>query len=78
MTKEIIEGLKAKLGYGDQGKIARSAGVSKVTVNRFYNGKDGEIVDTIKEKILSATIEILDNRAKVQKAILKKTNQILN
>lgn len=78
MTKETIEKLKEKLGHGDQGRIARFSGVSKVTVNRFYNGKDGEITEEIRLKIIRATNDLIDARQKVQKELAKKTNQILN
>lgn len=78
MTKETIEKLKEKLGHGDQGKIARFSGVSKMTVNRFYNGKDAEITDEIKSKIVRATLELIESRQKAQKEIIRKTNQILN
>ena len=78
MTKETIEKLKEKLGHGDQGKIARFSGVSKMTVNRFYNGKDAEITDEIKSKIVRATLELIKGRQRAQKEIIRKTNQILN
>ena len=78
MTKETIEKLKEKLGHGDQGKIARFSGVSKMTVNRFYNGKDAEITDEIKSKIVRATLELIEGRQRAQKEIIRKTNQILN
>ena len=78
MTRETIEKLKEKLTYGDQGKIARFSGVSKVTVNRFFNGEFSGISEEIKSKIVSATIDMIERRQKAQKAIIKKTNQILN
>ena len=77
MTKETIDRLKERLLYGDQGKIARFSGVSKVTVNRFYNGKEQEITEEIQEKIIKATHDLIESRQKTQKAIVKKTNQIL-
>lgn len=78
MTKETIEKLKEKLGYGDQGKIARLSGVSKITVNRFYNGKEDEITEEIRSKIVQATNNLIEGRQKAQKELVKKTNQILN
>lgn len=78
MTKETIEKLKEKLGYGDQGKIARFSGVSKVTVNRFFNGEFAGIAEDLRLKITQATLELIENRQKAQKALMKKTNQILN
>jgi DNA-binding LacI/PurR family transcriptional regulator len=78
MTREIIEQLKGLLIYGDQGKIARFSGVSKVTINRFYNGKEEEVSEEIQAKIVRATHDLIEARQKTQKAIVKKTMQILN
>lgn len=78
MTKEAIEKLKEKLSFGDQEKIARNSGVSKVTVNRFYNGEYSSIRNDVAEKIVRATLDLMEDRQRVHKDLLKRTNQILN
>ena len=61
INRETIEKLKQNIGYGDQGRIARLAGVSKVTVNRFFNGKEDFVTDSIRSKIVEATNDLINN-----------------
>ena len=52
ITKENIEKINSQLHYGDKAQIARFAGLSKVTINSFFNGQDANIHPDNKAKII--------------------------
>lgn len=77
-SKETIEKVNKELRYGDKRNIARRTGLSKYSINRFFNGKEEELIDDTHNKIMDAALCIIDERQKRVKAIAKKTNNLLD
>ena len=64
--------------YGDKMEIARRTGLSKFSVNRFFNGKHEELIADTHNRIMSAALDIIDERQKESKAIAKKTSILID
>jgi DNA-binding LacI/PurR family transcriptional regulator len=76
-NKETIERVNNELRYGDKGEIATITGLSKVTVNRFFNGKSEDLVDDTHNKIMDAALIIIEDRQRRAKAIEQRATAIL-
>ena len=76
-NKETIEKVNKKLRYGDKAEIAQRTGLSKYSVNRFFNGKEEELIEDTHNKIMGAALDILVERQKRVKAIAEKTDILL-
>lgn len=77
-NRDIIERLNKEMRYGDKMEIARRTGLHKLSVNRFFNGKEDEMTEDTQSKIMTAALEIIEERQKREKAIEKKTNKLLD
>lgn len=76
-NKETIERVNNELRYGDKGEIATITGLSKVTVNRFFNGKSEDLVEDTHNKIMDAALIIIEDRQRRAKAIEQRATAIL-
>lgn len=77
-NKETIDRTNKELGYGDKSKIARLAGIHKLSVNRFFNGKEAELKEETQSKIMDAALQLIMERLKREKAQSKKINKLLD
>jgi len=73
MEKADIEKLNSQLKKGDKKEISRLAGLSAVTLNKFFKGKEDRIAEQNVTKILEAAAIVIKNREK-----LKKKNEAIN
>jgi len=76
-SKETIQKVNNEMRYGDKAEIARRTGLSKYSVNRFFNGKEEELIADTHNKIMGAALDIIDARQKQSKANAKKTNILI-
>ena len=76
-NRETIKKVNNELRYGDKRVLASRTGLSVLTVNRFFNGKENELIEDTHTKIMTAALEIIEERQKREKALEKKTNSIL-
>ena len=74
MTKADIKKLNSSLKRGDQVKIAADCGVSKITINRFFNGNEDCVSDETAAKIIRSTTKIIKERNKLK----EKSEQLIN
>jgi hypothetical protein len=77
-NRETIQKVNKEMRYGDKAEIAKRAGISKFSVNRFFNGREEELIADTHNKILTAALDIIETRQKQGKAIAKKTNTLLD
>lgn len=77
-NRETIEKVNKEMRYGDKMEIARRTGLSKFSVNRFFNGKEEALIADTHNKIMTAALDIIDARQKQSKAIAKKTNILID
>ena len=77
-NRETIEKVNKEMRYGDKAEIAKRTGLSKFSVNRFFNGKEEELIADTHNKIMGAALDIIDARQKQGKAIAEKTNTLLD
>ena len=77
-SRETIEKVNKEMRYGDKAEIAKRTGLSKFSVNRFFNGKEEELIADTHNKIMGAALDIIDARQKQGKAIAEKTNTLLD
>lgn len=75
-ANKLIQKLNQALKKGDQVTIAKKAGVSKMTVNRFLNGEDYCVSAETSSKIIDAAGEVIKDRKKLVSENLKKLNKI--
>jgi DNA-binding LacI/PurR family transcriptional regulator len=73
ITKENIEKINSQLHYGDKAQIARFAGLSKVTVNSFFNGQEKNIHPDNVAKILDNALALIEARQVRIKGLVQKT-----
>jgi len=76
-NREIIERLNNEMRYGDKMEIARRTGLHKLSVNRFFNGKEDEMIEDTQSKIMTAALSIIEERQKRAKEIAIKTSSLL-
>jgi AcrR family transcriptional regulator len=76
-NRATIEKVNVQMRYGDKAEIARRTGLSKFSVNRFFNRKEEELIADSHNKIMSAALDIIADRQKDEKAIEKKTDSLL-
>lgn len=74
MEKADIDKLNSQLKKGDKKTICELSGLSNVTINKFFKGKEDRIAEENVTKILKATATVLKNREKV----LKKNDDLIN
>jgi hypothetical protein len=66
ISKKLIEKLKDTLGRGDQARIAKLAGLSKVTVHRFMKGINSDVSDESAAKIIKTAAIVVRDRKKLR------------
>jgi len=76
MTKQDIEKLNAHLKKGDQKAIAELTGLSKITVNKFFNGNDDNITDENISLIVNSASILIKKRKRLKAASEKIINSI--
>lgn len=76
-NRETIEKVNAKLRMGDKKQIACDVSLHVVTINSFFNGKEDKLIEDTQSRIMSAALKIIEERQKKEKAIEKKTNDLL-
>jgi len=76
-NREIIEKVNNELRYGDKAEIAQMTNLSKHTVNRFFNGKEGELVEDTHVKIMNAALNLIEERQNSSKELDRKLNNLL-
>lgn len=74
MEKEKIIELNGQLKKGDKKTISELSGLSAVTINKFFKGKEDRIAEENVTKILTATATVIKKREKV----LKKNDDLIN
>lgn len=76
-NREIIEKVNKELRYGDKAEIAQMTKLSKFTVNRFFNGKEQELVEDTHVKIMNAALLLIEERQNSSKELDRKLNDLL-
>lgn len=74
MEKADINKLNSQLRKGDKKEISQLSGLSQVTINKFFKGREDRIAEENVTKILKATATVIKNREKV----LKKNDNLIN
>lgn len=77
IERHLIEKVKKQMRTGDFQNTALRAGLSKVTINRFFNGDETALAEDTHTRIMDAVLDILAERQLKVKALEKKTNKIL-
>ncbi len=78
INKDLIKKLNAALKRGDQRKIARLAGISKPTVNRFLNGNADCVSEETADLIIDKVGILIKERSKRNAANERKIEKIIN
>ncbi|MFZ4705478.1 MAG: hypothetical protein ACOYMF_05665 [Bacteroidales bacterium] len=76
-NRETIEKVNKELRYGDKSEIAQMTSLSKHTVNRFFNGKEADLVEDTHVKIMNAALMLIEGRQKSTKDLADKINNLL-
>lgn len=74
MEKAEINKLNSQLRKGDKKEISELSGLSRVTINKFFKGKEDRIAEENVTKILKASATVIRNREKV----LKKNDDLIS
>jgi ABC-type phosphate/phosphonate transport system ATPase subunit len=78
LQRESIKKINVALRHGDQARIADMSGISKVTVNRFFNGNEDCISDEKAAIIIEKAAIIIKERSKTRSKSEKKLAAIIN
>ena len=61
-NREKIQKVNQELRYGDKKEIAKMTSLSNLTVNRFFNGKEEELIEDTHSKIMNAALTLIHQR----------------
>jgi DNA-binding LacI/PurR family transcriptional regulator len=76
-NRETIEKVNSELQRGDKSIITQSTGLSKLTINRFFNGKEDRLIEDTHTRIMNAALKLIEDRQNRARDLANKTNNLL-